>query len=151
MHLQTVNVWLLHPKENAGALPAKSNCFCSKDKKGGNYFSGTLSFWIGRTVLLLKTVRWKSNGALNCLYSVLRTGSHCSEPILFSGGHLGVSGGCQVNLGINGFPATKEERKARGLIPQRESGLGEKDIQHSTPLTAFLPQKKPLLCFPIFF
>lgn len=148
MHLQTVIVWLLHPKENAGALPAKSNCFCSKEKKGGNYFSGTLSFWIGKTVLL-KTVRW----------GLLTVSTLCSELDLTAqnlycsraGGHPGVSGGCQVNLGMNGFPATKEERKARGLIPQRESGPGEKDIQHSTPLTAFLPQKKPLLCFPIFF
>lgn len=150
MHLQMVIVWLLHPKENAGALPAKSNCFRSKEKKGWNYFSGTCSFWIGKTVLLLKTVRWKSNGALDYLCSILRTGSHCSEPTLFSGGHRGVSGGCQINLGMNGLPTTKEQ-KARGLIPQRESGPGEKDIQHSTSLTAFLPQKKPLLCFSIFF
>lgn len=66
------------------------------------------------------------------------------------GGHPGVSGGCQVNLGMNGFPATKEERKARSLIPQRESGPGEKDIQHSTPLDRISASEEALAMFSYF-
>lgn len=65
-------------------------------------------------------------------------------------GHPGVSGGCQVNLGMNGFPATKEERKARSLIPQRESGPGEKDTQRSTPLDRISASEEALAMFSYF-
>lgn len=114
-----VIVWLLHPKENAGALPPKGNCFRYK-KEEGNYFSCTLSFWTGVTVLL-KVVSSKLNGVLTACVQCSELAPTAQQLYTFQEEHFGLSGSCQAHLGLNGFPArmiwsaTKEEWKPRVL------------------------------------
>lgn len=133
-------------KRMLGPYLQKAIVSALKKKKGGNYFSGTYSFWIGRTVLLLKTVRWKSNGALDCLCSVLRTGSHCSEPTLFSGGYPGVSGGCQINLGMDSQQLRKNRKP--GVLFHRGKVVQEKKTSSiPPPLLHFCLRRSPCYVF----
>lgn len=66
-------------------------------------------------------------------------------------GHPGEGGGCQVNLGMNGFRATKEERRSQGSYSTEGKGPRKRHIQHSTPWPHFCLRRSPCYVFLSFF
>lgn len=140
VHLQTLIVWLLHPKENMGLYPPKAIVSATKEEEE---LPCTHTFLLNRWDSASEDGQVKAKWGcwLTALCSEL--GPTAQKPAHCSGEHSGVRTGCPPHLGMNGFlvrrnlASNEGKAKNQGSHPTEGKRVRDKELQHPTPRTAF--------------